>query len=210
MKVGEKMTNFDRINSVIESGNGYLIVANAIERGISKSAIADYLKKNNLEKAARGIYVTEDTWLDDLYVIQLKNKEVIFSGETALYLHELMEREPIDTTVTVRRSYNAAHLRSFAQTHNFGDVQVHTVSDELFDLGVCDVETHYGNTVHAYDMDRTICEIIKQKDKIDIQIFVYAVKEYFKSPNKNIPNLTKYAEALKVEEAVRTYAEVLL
>lgn len=203
------MTNFDRINSAIESGNGYLIVANALESGISKSAITDYLKKNNLEKAARGIYVTENTWLDDLYVIQLKNKEVIFSGETALYLHDLMEREPIDTTVTVKRSYNAAHLRSFVQAHYFGEIQVRTVSDELYELGVCEVETHYGNTVRVYDMDRTICEIIKQKDKMDIQIFVYAVKEYFKSPYKNIPNLTKYAEALKVEEAVRTYAEVL-
>ncbi len=204
------MSNYDKINSVIERDNGYLIVANALESGISKSAITDYVKKNKLEKAAHGIYIAEETWLDDLYLIQLKNKEVIFSGETALYLHELMEREPIDTTVTVRRSYNATHLRNFVQTHNFGKIQVHTVSDELFELGVCEVETHYGNTVRVYDMDRTICEIIKQKDKMDIQIFVCAVKEYFKSPQKNIPNLTKYAEMLKVEEAVRTYVEVLL
>lgn len=204
------MSNYDKINSVIERDNGYLIVANALENGISKSAITDYVKKSKLEKAAHGIYIAEETWLDDLYLIQLKSKEVIFSGETALYLHELMEREPIDTTVTVRRSYNATHLRNFVQNHNFGKIQVHTVSDELFELGVCKVETHYGNAVRVYDMDRTICEVIKQKDKMDIQIFVCAVKEYFKSPKKNIPNLTKYAEMFKVEEAVRTYTEVLL
>lgn len=35
------MTNFDRIGSVIENDNGYLIVANAQKSGISKSAIVD-------------------------------------------------------------------------------------------------------------------------------------------------------------------------
>lgn len=204
------MLNFEKISSSIESDNGYLIVANALASGISKSAITEYVKKNNLEKAARGVYITEDTWLDDLYLIQLKNKDVIFSGESALYLHELMEREPIDTTVTVRRSYNATHLRSFVKEHKFGKIQVHTVSDELFELGVCEVETNYGNTVRVYDMERTICEIVKRKKELDIQIFVYAIKEYFKSPSKDIPNLARYAELLKVEEEVRTYAEVLL
>lgn len=121
-----------------------------------------------------------------------------------------MEREPIDTAVTVRRSYNVAHLHSFAKAHNFGKVEVHTVSDKLYDMGVCEIETRYGNRVRTYDIDRTICDIIKQKGKIDIQIFVYAVKEYFERLDKNIPNLAKYAKALNVEQAVRTYAEVLL
>lgn len=204
------MSDYNKINSIIERDNGYLIVANALEDGISKSAITNYVKKSKLVKAARGIYITAETWLDELYLLQLKNTGVIFSGETALYLHELMEREPICTTVTVKRSYNAAHLHNFAQIYNLGEIQVHTVSDKLFEPGVCEVETNYGNTVRVYDMDRTICEIIKQKDKMDIQIFVYAVKEYFKSPKKDIQNLTQYAEMLKIEKAVRTYAEVLL
>lgn len=88
-----------------------------------------------------------------------------FSGETALYLHELMEREPICTTVTVKRSYNAAHFHNFAQIYNLGEIQVHTVSDKLFEPGVCEVETNYGNTVRVYYMDRTICEIINKKTR---------------------------------------------
>lgn len=197
------MTSRERIDSIIAENKGYLIVSNAIASGVSKSSLAEYQKRYKLEKAAQGVYITNDTWLDPLYVIQIRNKEVVFSNETALYLHGLMERVPFETTVTVKRTYNANHLRK-------AGCRICTVSDALFEMGVTETETDFGNKVRVYDIDRTICDIIKQKDKMDIQTFSYAIKEYFRGKRKNIPNLMKYARALKVEKIVTIYAEVLL
>lgn len=59
-------------------------------------------------------------------------------------------------------------------------------------------------------MDRTLCDIIKNKKKMDIQVFQTAVREYMKSNRKNLPNLINYARILKIEDTVRTYTEVLL
>lgn len=72
------MSDYNKINSIIERDNGYLIVANALEDGISKSVITNYVKKSKLVKAARGIYITAETWLDELYLLQLKNTGVFF------------------------------------------------------------------------------------------------------------------------------------
>lgn len=46
-----------------------------------------------MEKVARGVYITDDVWPDELFIMQVRNAAVIFSGETALYLHGLIDRE---------------------------------------------------------------------------------------------------------------------
>lgn len=46
-----------------------------------------------------------------MYRIQAKNQRIIFSHETALYLHDLTDRDPIELSVTIPYGYNATHLR---------------------------------------------------------------------------------------------------
>lgn len=191
------------MDSLLEQNNQYFVTSQAVDKGISKTYVADYIKKNGLVKLAHGVYSTPDVWFDLLYVIHLRNKEVIFSHESALAMHGLMQREAPGISVTVNRAYNASHLRKDGCT-------VYTVKPEYYEMGLTQGKTFYGNTVTTYDMDRTICDIIKHKKKIDIQTYQYAIKEYMRSPKKNLNNLMRYADALGVEETVRLYTEVML
>ena len=197
------MTKYEIMNNLIENKNGYLLTSDVIESGISKPYMLDFVKKRNLERVAQGVYMSEDAWLDELYIISLRNKEAVLSHETALYLHGLMEREPTAIMLTVSRTYNATHLR------NKGYV-INTVNKELLELGKTTAKTSYGNLVNVYDMDRTICDIIRCKDKLDIQVFGTAMKEYMNSREKNLNNLMLYAKAFAIEETVRMYTEVML
>lgn len=52
-----------------------------------------------------------DIWPDELYILQKANPNIIYSGETALYIHELTDREYNRIEITVPRGYNATHLR---------------------------------------------------------------------------------------------------
>jgi len=193
----------DKLNDFVNKNNGYLISAYAIEEGFSRQYISYYARKNNLERVAEGIYITEDTWPDYLYISQLRNEEVVFSFETALYLHGLMDREPTFTSVSVKYGYNAMHLKKKG-------FKIHTSIADIYNIGIETVETQFRNVVKAYDMERTICDIIKYKKYMDIQVFTYALKEYVKNKNKNINKLMDYAKKLRVEDKVRNYIEVLL
>lgn len=62
----------NQIKKSIELNNGYLFSSEIESLGISRSYISEYIKNNNMEKVAKGIYVTEDTWIDDLFVLQKK------------------------------------------------------------------------------------------------------------------------------------------
>lgn len=197
------MTRFDVLDNLIEKGNGYLRTSQVLERGISKPTLANYVRKRNMERVAHGVYLAEDAWLDELYVLYLSNSRIIFSHETALMLLGLMEREPNKTSVTVQAGYNSTHLRKKG-------VQVYQVKADIYEIGVTEVQTSFGNTVRAYDMERTICDILRYKDTIDVQIFQVAMKEYMGSTKKNLNHLMAYAKQFQIESVVRTYTEIML
>ena len=197
------MTRFKLLDELVEKGNGYLQTSQVLEYGISKPTLADYVNKRNMERVAQGVYLAEDAWKDELYILHLSNSRIIFSHETALFLHGLMEREPKVTSVTVRAGYNASHLRKKG-------IRVYQVKPEIEELGVLDIQTNFDNTVRAYDMERTICDVIRYKEAMDVQVFQYAMKEYMGSTHKNLNHLMTYAKKLHIESAVRTYTEVML
>ena len=197
------MTRFELLDELVEKGNGYLQTSQVLENGISKPTLADYVNKRNMERVAQGVYLVEDAWKDELYILHLSNSRIIFSHETALFLHGLMEREPKDISVTVRAGYNASHLRKKG-------IRVYQVKPEIEELGVLDIHTNFDNTVRAYDMERTICDVIRYKEAMDVQVFQYAMKEYMGSTHKNLNHLMTYAKKLHIESAVRTYTEVML
>ena len=64
--------------------------------------------------------------------------------------------------------------------------------------------------IKVYDVERNICDIIKNKNKMDIEIFTQALKEYANSSDKNLNKLMRYAKKLKIENKVREYMEVIL
>ena len=193
----------NKITELIQLRGGYLLFSEAQKLGVSKAYLQQYVADNALERVAHGLYKSPDVWTDDLYILALRNEKAVCSFDTALMLHGLTEREPADVYVTVPRKYNASHLRSKG-------IIVYQVKEEWVDLGRTIAKTTYGNEVSVYDMERTICDILRVKDKKDPQMFAYAIKEYAKSANKNLPRLMKYAKEFGVEAELRQYMEVLL
>lgn len=197
------MGKFEILDELVEKGNGYLTTAEVVKNGVSKTTLKEYVCKRNMERVAQGVYLAPDAWSDELYLLSLLNGRIVFSHETALYLHELTDREPKRISVSVKIGYNATHLRKRG-------VCVYQVKEEYAQMGATEIKTNFGNTVRVYDPERTICDIIRRKDEMDIQIFQYAIKEYLASGGKNINRLMDYAKKFQIESVVRTYTEILL
>ena len=81
---------------------------------------------------------------------------------------------------------------------------------ELYELGVTDTKTIFGNTVRTYNMERTICDIVRSRNTLDAQIFYDALKQYVRKKEKNLPQLMKYAQVFHVDKMVGEYMRTLL
>ena len=197
------MNQFEKIKGLLEQQKGMIQTAQVVEAGISKPTFYKYVEENHLEKMAHGIYISEDICVDSMYIMHLRCEQIIYSHETALFFHDLTDREPDKYSVTVKTGYNPSRLKK-------DGMQVHCIKRELYDLGRTTMETTFGNEVPVYDMERTVCDVIRNRSNIEIQVFQDTLKRYAKRKDKNLRRLMQYAKALHVEKVLRQYLEVLL
>ncbi len=197
------MNKLDEIKKMVDNNNGIIKTSNALSIGIPKAKLYKYIKQNDYECISRGIYCSKDVWQDSLYLLSLRCPKTIFSHETALYLLDMTDSEPINYTVTVKTGYNASHLRN-------ENIKVFSIKKELFDLGMIKVSTPYGNEVLTYNPERTICDLIRNRSKIESQIISDAMKRYVRRKDKNLHLLVEYSKKLRVNKLLSRYLEVLL
>ena len=183
-----------------------LVITNkeAEDLGYTRHNLSELTKSGQLERLRPGLYQLKGKVIDDFVLISSNSNRIIFSHQTALYLHDLSDRTPNVFHISVPQGYNASHIKN-----RYKDLQVHYVKKDLYELGKTEIKSPQGNLIPVYDIDRTICDIIIDREKIDKQIFTEALKRYFKSPNRNLRRLIKYSRLFKIEDEIRKYMEVL-
>ena len=193
----------EAIINIAKKNNGTVTTAMVVAAGFSRGNIKYLVDKGRIEKAARGVYILPEVWEDELFNLQNRFKRGLYSHETALFLWDLTDRTPNRYHMTFPVNYNLTKPKQ----ENIRCVQC---KKEFYNLGISEVITPGGNTVRAYSVERTLCDILRPHSHVDIQIVTEAFNHYATRPNKNIPVLSKYAKVLKVEPKLRSYLEVLL
>ena len=114
------MTQFEKLDLLLRECGGTIQTFQVLNNGISKSVFYAYVKERGLEQAAHGVYVSPDTWTDAMYLLHLRCGQAVFSHETALFFHDLTDREPLKYTITVRTGYNPSRFagRRFSSVHS--------------------------------------------------------------------------------------------
>ena len=151
------MNTYSKLEKLIKNNNGVITTRMINDLNIHREYLQELIRQGQLERVAYGVYITPDVWEDKMLIHQLRKKKMIYSHETALYLNNLTDREPLAYTVTVPFGYNDSRLKKEG-------LIVHTVKVELFELGVRDAKTVFGNIVKTYDRERTICDLIKDRN----------------------------------------------
>lgn len=197
------MTQFERLDTLFSQNHGIVKAAQVLELGIPKHTLYAYAKKNGIEAVAHGVYMVPDAWMDAMYLLHLRCAQAVFSHESALFLHDLTDREPSQYSITVKTGYNPSYLKE-------DGIKVYTIKKDLHDVGIVTMKTPFGNAVSVYDAERTICDIIRSRSGIEMQTFQDALKQYAQRREKDLRRLMRYAELFHVEKTLRQYMEVLL
>lgn len=197
------MSNSNKVLTIAKENNGTVTSAMIQSAGIARQYLKLLVDDGSLEKVSRGVYVLPEVWDDEFFNLQKKKKKGIFSNETALFLHDLTDRTPLAYAMTFPANYNLGNAK------NKGILA--SRSKELFyNMGVETVVSPSGNEVLSYNMEKTLCDILRPRSRVETGVIAEAFKRYATKPNKNIPKLSEYAKILRVEEKVRTYLEVLI
>ena len=200
IKEFKDQSNIEIIESIMKMNNGYVTSKELSNLGIHRMYLNIMWKNGTIERVGNGIYIDTRKIEDYYYVFSLSMPNTIFSHMTALYFHGLSIKAPDDKyDITVRKTYNSIHLKNH---------EVFYVPNDIYELGLTEVETPMGNKVKAYDIERCICDIIRSKHRMDSEFVKYSIRKYIKGKDKDLIKLSKYADKMGIKNEVMNYLEM--
>lgn len=187
----------------IKKNNNMITTSQVLSLGYSKQLLTNYVKEGLLERCRHGVYMLPNAVHDDMYTLMLRSDKIVFSHDTALFLNGLSERTPFIHTVTIPSNTSLPNSLK-------GECICFYVKPELHDIGIVEKCTTFGNIVRCYNMERTICDFLRCRNRCDEETVIGAIKNYAIYDKKDLTLLSVYAQQFKVAKELKKYLEVLL
>lgn len=203
MVVKNKTNPIDKIRDILRDQHGILLTSDLVQYGIPRTYLSILKKNGEIQRISRGVYSAANYIIDEMVSIQARYKGAIFSHETALYLLDLTDRTPLFYSVTVPAGYNATSLKA-------SGAKVYFVNRDLYLLGLNTMESPHGNEIKTFNLERTICDLLRNRNQIDVQFINESMKRYAGKKERNVDLLYSYAKQFRIQKIVRDYIEVLL
>lgn len=177
----------------------YITTKELIEMGVSKSSISYLVSTGKINRISRGIYSLENDFIDVMYVLNNKYSIGVFSHESALYIHGLTDQIPEIHVMSVPKNYKVSKTNG---------IMFKYVDRTILNLGAEVKITEFGHQIKVYNVERTICDIIKSDTKMEPYIVNSAIRQYLETAK--LSKLMLYAAKIGVENKVRRKLEVLI
>jgi len=203
MVVKDKIYPTETLRNILKAQNGILLTSDLPKHGIARTYLSILEKNGEVQRVSRGVYSTNGSITDEMAGLQARYKGAIFSHETAAYLLDLTDRTPLFYSVTVPAGHNATSLKA-------NGVKVYYVNRSIYLTGLITVKSPHGNDIRTFNLERTVCDLLRSRNQIDVQQVNEPLKRYVSRKDRSINLFYKYAKKFKIEKIVRAYIEVLL
>ena len=198
----EENCNYSKLEKIYYKNGGCITRRDVDNAHISSWFLSDFVRKNKLIKLAPGFYAGEHYMVDEYYVLQYRFPQYVYAGMSALYLHHLTDRIPSYIEVVCVQGYHPTKEKN-------DQLSVRKVSNsDIYQLGICEVETMFGNKVRVYNEEKTICDMVKMRSKYDSEVFTKAIR-FFLKRRYNEARLFEYARAMKIENELFAILEMM-
>lgn len=163
------------------------------------------MEEGLIEKVKRGYY----HWIDEfngseVVIINRLFSDAVLCMETALFYYRYSDRNPAEWNLAIDKNVSRQRTKI-----DYPFIKAYRIEPSLLPIGELKGEIDYIE-VRIYDRDRTICDVLRNMNKMDKEIFNKAIQNYVKDPKKNIPNLMRYAKELRVLKRVKDLIGVWL
>ncbi len=196
----------DAVRGIFSDHDYIMTTAQLNSYKIYYGGIQMLLDEGLIEKIKRGYY----HWVGEAYgerEIKIINRlfpDAVLCMETALFYYKYSDRNPAEWNITIDKNVSRSRTNI-----DYPFVKAYRVEPALVTLGETTGKIDFID-VHIYDRDRTICDVLRNMNRMDREIFNKAIQGYVKDTRKNVPNLMEYAKKLRIQKRVRELIGVWL
>lgn len=185
--------------------NGLILRTSELkENKFHSREIAELVSLGYLAKIGRGTYVwkeKENDLTDNALACGIIPQGIIYLYSAAAY-YELTTMNPMKVSMAVPLGSREIKLPEYPP------IDLYPLSKNI-DLGKEEIRKEH-EIIRIYNMERTVCDFFKNRNKVGKDIMLEVVKNYMNLKTKNIQRLMEYAEVLTDKKALSTYIEALL
>lgn len=196
---------YEKVYKVFKVNNGYARTKDIIDAGISNIYLNKFLEEGKIEKIKRGLYRwigMNDSSHQGIADVSMAIPGGVICLLSALSYHNLTTVRPMEISIAVSKK------RKIVKP-DYPPTRIYYFMDNVFKVGV-EEQRIGGITVLIYDKEKTICDCIKYRYQLGMDIIKEALIGYINNTNRNLELLLKYAEICKIKPVLKNYLEVLL
>ena len=155
-----------------------------------------------LMRIRQGVYVETSALANNMIDVQ----RIVPNGVLCLYSafahYELSTHVPAATCIAI-------DAKRKVRLPEYPPIDLYYWKKENLDFGVVEKEIS-GYKVLITDMERTVCDAVKYRNKIGLDVCGEVIDSYLKNENRNITLLHEYAGRLRVKNTLTKYLETRL
>lgn len=160
------------------------------------------VRKGEAMRLKNGVYAHIDALADTMVDIRLIIPNGILCLWSAWSVYNLTTQIPNAYYVAIERSRKVV-------LPDYPEFQLIYQSDKLLSIGVTQKEIQ-GYNVPIFDLERSVCDAVKYRNKVGIDVMAEILQTYIKLPKKNISRLMDYSSKLRVRNTLSHYLEAWL
>lgn len=199
-------TAYPEIMKLFRQHNG--IVHSHDLKDVSSYKLSRLIDQAKIVKVGRSYYALADViaTVPEITEATLLVPKGVLCLYSALARHELTAYTPDEYNFAMPRGTRKPVLPDYPP------IRIFTFDKETFEMGIETVVKEENKVeMQVYDQERTICDVVKYRNKLDAEIVKESLSNYFSSRNKkrDFKKLLDYASKIRVKAHIKKYLEVM-
>lgn len=175
------------------------------EQQLSRVVLSRLVEDGQLLHLSRGLYALPDravTEHETLAEVAIKHSKAVFCLLTALQIHGL-------TTQSPHQVWLAVDTKARIPKMSYPPLKVVRFSGEALEAGVKTMLIDGVVSLNITNIEKTIVDCFKYRNKIGIDVAIEALQEAFRSKRISMDKIWQYAKICRVSNIMRPYLESL-
>lgn len=192
------MGEYERFKKIFDKHNGVIKTSEFQAAGYHHKFLKGLLDQGIIRKIKRGYYEWQDgRFVSDATIITRLFPDAVIYLLSALYIYGYIDRTPNEWHLAVARGSSRPRFEI-----EYPKVKPYYIHEKYMSIGKIK-DVYEEQEINIFDRDRTICDVVRNANKIDKEIINQSIRNYVNDPQKNTSNLLEYAKEMRAEDKVR-------
>jgi len=178
------------IEELFKQNSGYLVRKQIPDKS-SYNQLLKMIDKKIVIRIKPGVYCYKEIYSGTMIDVE----KVVPDGVLCLFSTWLH----YGLSTSIPHSFNIAIERNRKVTlPQYPPIQLYRWKKDYYELGVT-TEKIYDFTIRIYDLEKTVCDAVKFRNKIGLDIAIEVLQNYMRRKDRNLNKLSRYATIMRIE-----------